>query len=381
MIGCGDGVAPPVEARAEINKTSNTSSMPPAVAKTKSGGDAAAGRAASLPRLVVPEPIFEFGSMERNEVRSHQFILRNEGDAPLEMSEMAASCKCLSMQLSSTLIPPGGQGVLRVEWRGAESADTLTQRVRIGTNDPEHEIFEFTVLGAISFAVTVEPGRIELPPMVRGEAQSAELTVTSGMWDALAITDLECDIAGARLTSAPLEEDALAGLGSAGKPAPRSGARVRFELPPGAVDGELDGQVTFTARSPSGESRELRVAARAPIRQQITVSGPGALEDKLLKLGKVDHRQGLKRKFLVKINDEAPELVVKHKNVTPEYLRVALEPYKTGESSALYRMEVEVPAGAVRGALMGDKRGKIHFEFDHPRVRKLALEVELAPNS
>lgn len=360
--------------------------------------------ASGVPKLVVDKAIFQFGSMERNEVRSHQFVIRNEGDALLEMSEMAASCKCLSMQLSATRIAPGGQGVLRVQWRGAESAAVLTQRVRIRTNDPANEIFEFTVLGSISSVVSIEPGRIELPPLVIGEPVTTRVLVTSGKWPAMNLSDIACSIAGVETTTQPVTPSELARLQrSADAALPKSGVWVDVTFPEGVIDGRIDGELTFTASerpasqtgsnsqtepdSEAGqaageiESRSMRVAIAGELRQQLAVIGPGVLDNRLLKLGRAKQGSELRKKFLIKISDDLPKLVIREQQVTPEYLQVAIEPYQAGATSSLYRMEVVVPAGKATAALMGENLGKIHVQFDHPRVRELHLDVELAPST
>ena len=50
-------------------------------------------------------------------IASTQFTLRNRGDAPLKLSEPTATCGCVEATLSSDLIPPGGETLLRVAIR------------------------------------------------------------------------------------------------------------------------------------------------------------------------------------------------------------------------------------------------------------------------
>lgn len=335
------------------------------------------------PKLVVDQPTFNFGSMERNEVRSHNFKIRNGGEAPLELTEIAASCKCLSMQLSETSLAPGEEGFLRVEWSGSESTNTLLQRVRVRSNDPDNDIFEFTVLGSIVSVIGVSPGRLELSGLPFGAPVEERLEVLSRVWPSFRVSGVTASLEGAELTAARLPASRLAAFEEGPLGRVQSGWSIDFRLPEGAVRGDMTGEVGFTvteaARDGEGATKEIRVPVQLKVVRPITVSGPGAVGDRLLKLGRAARSTELTRKFLIKVTDSAPELAVAKTAVSPDYLRVALEPLKVNERSALYRLVVVVPPG-VEGALMGDKAGKIRLEFDHPRVRELELDVELAPS-
>ena len=47
-----------------------------------------------IPKLVVPETVFDFGTMRDTETVTHQFVLRNEGTGILKITNVRASCGC-----------------------------------------------------------------------------------------------------------------------------------------------------------------------------------------------------------------------------------------------------------------------------------------------
>src|SRR6185369_10235732 len=51
-------------------------------------------KAPPYPKAVMDETEFEFGRMEVGEERSHVFMIRNEGDAPLIIKQGPTTCQC-----------------------------------------------------------------------------------------------------------------------------------------------------------------------------------------------------------------------------------------------------------------------------------------------
>ncbi|MDR3038405.1 MAG: DUF1573 domain-containing protein, partial [Candidatus Adiutrix sp.] len=61
------------------------------------------------PRLWIEEPIFEDGRFVPGTVFKHEFVVRNEGGAPLEIKAVRTGCSC-AVAGYDRVIPPGGTG-------------------------------------------------------------------------------------------------------------------------------------------------------------------------------------------------------------------------------------------------------------------------------
>src|SRR5579872_2905137 len=72
---------PPLDAIASLG--ASATEVGPPVSKT-----------GPYPKAVIEETEFEFGRMEVGEERSHAFIIRNEGEAPLLLKKGKTTCKC-----------------------------------------------------------------------------------------------------------------------------------------------------------------------------------------------------------------------------------------------------------------------------------------------
>jgi hypothetical protein len=103
------------------------------------------------PRLSLDEPIFEGDEFRPGESLTHEFMLRNKGDAPLLIEEVRTGCSCTVAAYDRT-IAPGGQGRVRLtvdvyrEWAGRD----LLRTVWLKTNDPEAAQVTLVVRGRVA---------------------------------------------------------------------------------------------------------------------------------------------------------------------------------------------------------------------------------------
>src|SRR6476620_4482600 len=69
-----------------------------------------------VPRIVVDQAHYDFGSMQRGTSKSHEFVIRNVGNAPLKIRNGGTTCKCTLSKVEDESIPPGGSTMVKLEW-------------------------------------------------------------------------------------------------------------------------------------------------------------------------------------------------------------------------------------------------------------------------
>ena len=67
------------------------------------------GSAAAGPRVEIPAPSHDFGQVLEDQELTHTFVIRNAGDAPLQITSLDPDCACTAAAYDRR-IPPGGQG-------------------------------------------------------------------------------------------------------------------------------------------------------------------------------------------------------------------------------------------------------------------------------
>jgi len=59
------------------------------------------------PKIAVPSTYFDFGVVGASEVVKREFLVRNEGEAPLTISRAYTTCGCTVADFTARVIPPG----------------------------------------------------------------------------------------------------------------------------------------------------------------------------------------------------------------------------------------------------------------------------------
>jgi uncharacterized protein DUF1573 len=88
-----------------------------------------------VPRIVVPFTGFDFGDIYKGEVISQIFVIRNEGDADLNL-EFSAACAC-EVTAVDRVIPPGKEGKAQIELDTSSQAGVTKKFAVLHSNDPD----------------------------------------------------------------------------------------------------------------------------------------------------------------------------------------------------------------------------------------------------
>lgn len=125
-------------------------------------GSAAVLAAIAEPLAVVEEPTHDFGTMLRGDASSHEFVVRNDGTAPLRLAAGPTSCKCTLSKVATDPIPPGGSTPVRLEWTAKSLAGPFRQTATIKTNDPARRTLTLTVEGDVTEVDGLWPAELDL---------------------------------------------------------------------------------------------------------------------------------------------------------------------------------------------------------------------------
>jgi len=118
---------------------------------------AAVAQESSGPQAVAVEPVKEFDTIPKGEPISHVFEIRNEGSAPLELTNVRPSCGCTVVNYDKT-IAPGKVGLVRSKIDTANFTGPISKSIAVMTNDPENPKILLVVKATIKPYIGVEPG-------------------------------------------------------------------------------------------------------------------------------------------------------------------------------------------------------------------------------
>lgn len=140
-------------------------------------------KTAGVPHLTVPQGLYAFGQIYRGEKVQHHFLLKNEGEAELEIQNVRASCGCTAASPSQKAVPPGGEAYIEVTFDSRNFVGKVTKTVLVDTNDPSEPTHTLVLEGFVVQEVIAEPSRLMLWQISQdaGRNFTVEVKSTAGL--------------------------------------------------------------------------------------------------------------------------------------------------------------------------------------------------------
>lgn len=132
--------------------------------------------AAGKPKAVAVEPIKDVGFIAKGDMASNEFVIRNDGNAPLELREVRAACGCTVADFDK-VIAPGKTGKVRVTVDTKSFNGPTAKGVTVYTNDPDAPTVELTVRADVGQFIKMKPGYARFIT-VQGEAKEGKIVQT-----------------------------------------------------------------------------------------------------------------------------------------------------------------------------------------------------------
>jgi hypothetical protein len=118
---------------------------------------------AAAPQIVVEQPVYDFGSITNGSQVLHDFVIRNAGDAELEISRVVSSCStCLRAGIEKTKISPGSTTVLHSRLDLRLLGGAISRAILVDCNDPQSPSIALELTGVVVPAYQVIPAEISL---------------------------------------------------------------------------------------------------------------------------------------------------------------------------------------------------------------------------
>jgi len=149
--------------------------------------------AASTPGIVLPETRHDFGEVFEDRQLSHTFVIKNRGDAPVEILKVDPDCACTVPRYDRT-IPPHGQGEITLTLKPYSVMRQFRKETRIFTNDREHAEFSLVLTGTAKPFIEIQPSHIVRLRGAPGDNLQGWVRFTSHLPGPFKITDYRTNI-------------------------------------------------------------------------------------------------------------------------------------------------------------------------------------------
>jgi hypothetical protein len=341
-----------------------------------------------LPRAVADEARFDFGVMDPLTMGGHTFVVRNRGDAPLLLEQGPTTCRCTLSETSRAPIPPGGSGMVKMEWNSGRKSRDFLQTADVYTNDPTRPRLRFQVTGLVRMELGADPPEIVFADTPPDESRRGEAVIYSQIHDSFSITGGEASLAGLTWRVEPADAsllekyDALAAWRvivdlPAGLPAGHFTHNLRLNV---HVDRRLQaGQSSALPAEEPSDPNAVELAITGKVLRRLAIYGAGIDGRGVVDLGFVPRGQGKTLRLIAQIRDPEPNVEFEPAEVEPSFLKVHIAPHSPqGDLRGLYRLEIEVPRDAPDCSYFAPRYGRIKIKPRHPRVEPVELKVNMA---
>jgi hypothetical protein len=328
-----------------------------------------------MPKAVVDHHEHDFKLMDPGADGEHTFVIRNEGDAPLELKAGPTTCKCAVAKLAQRVVDPGGEAEVRVEWTTPQVPNLFFERATILTNDPIDREVRLILKGDVRIQVALDPPVLELERVAPDQETTKTVLVYSQVWDDFTVANVESSIEGLTWQAEPVTRPL---------PWPRDVKRaydLRLTLPADLPEGRFAESLRIHVGAPQAPDGQYvhEAPLRGKVLRRLCVYGKGIDLGGVVYIGPVDVGKSAQRKFLMKVRDPQRELPIRKIETTPDFLQVRVTPHEsTDQELGLYELEIVVPSDAPRCIYMGSPAGEVRILPDHPRIPELALPVKFA---
>ncbi len=359
----------------------------------RTAATAAAGLATDgpQPRLEADATVHAFGRVAVGGSGSHEFTIRNAGDAPLVLTQGATSCTCTVSDFggassgdgSSRTVPPDGSTTVRIEWKGKGGGGPFRQRATILTNDPRRPEVAFSIEGQVVPVWKAAPAVITLA----GLSASVPAGATASLFtfgDALPEL-INCRLVAEQLADlVTVSAEPLATAALAEEEEATGGFRLTLQFSAGMPLGKLRGDVETIFRL-GDEEVTATIPLEGTVTGDLTVVGRAwDKRAKAVRLGTVSRRDGLETKLFVMAKGPGRDRVrLVLKEVIPAGLEVDVSPPRPVGDGELVRFGITLsipPEAPTANNLCTEaaSAGKIVLETGHPDTPELTIPICVA---
>ena len=335
------------------------------------------------PVLAVDQTTYDFGKMDVNSEGRHDFLVTNQGNAELELTEDATGCKCKEVVLEKSKVPPGQSAKVTLVWTAGEATTEFEARALLRTNDPKQPKLIISARGRVIEAVRAVPPTLVFYELSAHESTTQEIPVFCFLDEPMEILGVEysnpatadffdVDVAD-RLTDAQIAEQKDA----------KSGRMVRVTVKQGLPLGRLRQRILLRTNLPSAKS--VTIPVHATVTGDIKVVGRDWNGDtRVVKLGTVESQTGARRTLHLFVRGQhRDEVNFKVAEVFPEDLiRVKLgERKRNSPMSTQTPLLIEIPKGSPSVNHLSSQQGKlgrIVIETGHPETPEVRIYLSFA---
>ncbi len=329
----------------------------------------------SKPKATVAELMHKFGSMPLGAERSHEFVFKNEGDAPLKLAKGPLMCKCTMPDVPDQEIKPGESLAIKLTWRPEDVTQEFVKTAVIWTNDPENAKVTLAIEGVVFEDPGASPRFFNLGDIPWDKAAESDAhfgTVTYKDLDIEGFESSDPDILSVTwspedISHFPTAEGATEG--------PVKSFLVKLKVAPNGKVGSFQGWIKLKLKNCLATEHRFDVSGNRA--GPIAIHGP----DYQASLTMIDMRrfksaEGRKTRLFMFLEPFGEDLQITEVISKSKFLSASIQKEASGASAKdRYVLTVEAKPGAIPGsAFTLDNPDMLSIKTNHPKVPEITFK-------
>jgi hypothetical protein len=170
------------------------------------------------PRLTIVDPVKDFGVVPKGDKLDWSFIIKNTGNADLQIIAARPGCGCTVADFDK-VIKPGESGKVNAHVDTTNFAGPIAKGVTVETNDPNTPTSQLTIHAVVKPYVEAYPAGFVRFNMLQGDTESQSLVFYSEEDDPFQITKIEVpgDYVKASFKKIEVDSEKAQGVGRPGQ--------------------------------------------------------------------------------------------------------------------------------------------------------------------
>ncbi len=149
--------------------------------------------ATGAPQAVIGATTFDFGQIYEDRALTHTFVIKNTGDAPLQIEDVDPDCACTASSYNKT-IPPDGEGGITLTIKPFSVLHQFKKETKVRLNDPAHPALTLVMVGKAQPFIEIKPSHIVRLRGKPGEDIKGQVQFTSHLPGPWKITEVHNSI-------------------------------------------------------------------------------------------------------------------------------------------------------------------------------------------
>ena len=156
------------------------------------------------PKIVIEPMEYDFGETTQGAVVKHTFVVKNMGDAPLEITARP-SCGCVTPYFDK-VIEPGKEGKIEAELRTAGFRGAQIKTIQVTSNDPDNPNLTLRLTTTIRVAIEVKTSE-QIPIVLKTDAPTVqEAEIVSNTDEPLEVQEVRVNVPFARAETQKIDD-------------------------------------------------------------------------------------------------------------------------------------------------------------------------------